>query len=675
MSGIEKSLARYLSSARNMLINGFFEHVDVPRIVSHVGAEYLPTPDREIFQSAPGWFVFGGSENGNISRPDNYTYATLDNPFASEILGERVDPSSVVSHQKWANGVVVQQESNKLYGIVQPILRGAALKRAKRVRITGAYQILDNTGGGGISNELSGIHIFLKKSLKKASISSATVDSGAASLTRFSATQVDDPAQNFLSTVVVGDVLAIDTIGYFNVTSVTSDTRLTVSPNLPAWGGGMTYRLTRPTSTSAKLDGGQRVLMSNDTGFVAHLSTADNDFLHPNSWVSITGTEALIRAWDYLSIGPTTTSDIYAHHLVLGESTAVPGAGLGLRNSNLTDYHVWSLTTNVTTTGSDGDLLYSVDESQGNTVTPTSDIIYFDETVELGTSSSSDNHGEYFLVVCPVGDNLNFINTSVTIVLWALSLSIVDSDDEDSTGLISSFASARRGGPMEVSGFPAKYLASYPMYVPATHPLSVDFKTAKTGNVGIPTFLISAGGPMAPQPPIFQFSTNPAIGGGEFFVARQVGLPPGSVVLGMGIPVGTKAGVWTTAMNLELVEGFCPPPYDTSDRYGTGFISSNDSLGRKLLTLDIPTSVVAQTVYRSTASYRNRLGLWDGGAANENIISIDDTENARMGAASVFCYMNTPQHNGPGSTILQFRDGWIYTVYDPRWGQSSTHWA
>lgn len=681
-----KTLSRLASVSRNMLINPFFEAIDVPTNVANLNQPFLPTPDENVFRAAPGWFRYGCHEYGTITRPKSYVYAGVDNPFQNGgsvsqlgwgILGERVQPTPTdSSDQVFSNGVQITQKQGTDNGLVQPILRGGVLQRTRRVRLTGCYQILQNNGAGGMGTGAAGIHIFLKKDLKKMSLSTVSEDTGSA-LTRIDVNTVEDLTQNFLTTVAVGDTLVIDGIGYHRVTSVISDTQLDVEPNTTAWGGSKNYNILRPTSTVARLSEAQRVVLPADARFVAHLSAADPDFTHTNGLHSLTGQEHLIRAWDHLSSGPAGTLAEYKH-LVLGPSTALPGQAKGFRNTSLSgaNFHLYYLNNSIETNGDDGTVLYSEDVSVGGTVTPSTALRYFDEVVELDATTASDNLGEYFLVVVPVKPSLNgSIVTDVTIAIWGLTLSVVDDLEEGESVIISEFASAHRNSPMDSSGFPAKYLSAYPIYHPAVYPFRVRFQQAKAGNTGVVAMRIAAGSPMSSAPPVYSFSTNPAIAGGEFYLADQAPLPPGACLLGGGLPVYDKQGTWSTNLTLQVVECFAPPPYDTANRVGNPtYLGTNESLGRVVAELLLSDATVAQTVYKWTTVNRHRIGLWDGGAATETFIDLNETEYSRLGSSSIYVYMSTPAHNGPGSSIIQIRDGWFYVVYDPRWGLSSTHW-
>lgn len=174
-NAISKTLARLGSVSRNMLINPYFEHVDVPRTTANVGLNFLPTANAELFRFAPGWFTYGAASSGDFGRPTNYDFPATDNPFAANTNGERVNQSNVTNDQRYGNGLTIEQEAGRDFGIVQPILRGAALKRAKKVRISGCYQVLQNDGAGGLTSDVAGIHIYLKKELRAINIGNAQV--------------------------------------------------------------------------------------------------------------------------------------------------------------------------------------------------------------------------------------------------------------------------------------------------------------------------------------------------------------------------------------------------------------------------------------------------------------------------------------------------------------------
>jgi len=682
---INKTIARLYSASRNMLINPYFEGIDVNLAAANLNQDFLPVPHGDLFRFAPGWFPYGGAANGDYARPDTYTFSTIDNPFANNTSGERVNQAETTSDQRYGNGIIIEQESGKDFGIVQPILRGAALKRATKVRITGCYQILQNDGAGGIGSDVSGIHIYLKKELRAINIGTGKVAEAASTSSSVDANTLTSPGGTTWITdgVAIGDTLVVPNEGYFTITSVVSETNLDVTPNMthPTGLEAGVYVLGPPSATTGRAtEDGQRIVLPPETRFVAHLMPTDTDFLHADGEAGITGTEQLIRAYDFLAVAPGG-NDAQYKHLVLGPSTALPGDRRGFRNPEvLTNFTAWILEDQVETSNGKGDVLFSSDDSVGGTVTPTEDLIFFDEIITLNETAPTSTQGEYFLIIQPVKPSLSAsINGSVSIVIWGVSLQILDSAEEGESNLITEFTAGRRNSSVNMDGWPAKYLASYPIYIPTVLPLSVNFRQGhadtQDGNPVYATTKSSNKG--VPQPPVFRFrdGENPDTVNEEIYIAEQVRYPPGLVVVGGGVPVEDRSATWSTNMNLRLIEGFCPPPYNDSDRYLGAFLTHEDSLGRLVAELDILPAAADSTVLRFDTVFRNKIGLYDGGADGEALVNLEQTNFQRMGASSLFFVMVTPLHNDtPSTSIIKLRDGWVYGVYDPRWGLASTHW-
>lgn len=602
----------------------------------------------------PGWYSFGHFPQLRIEQPDPAT-DDLNNPFRSWESNDTRQGSGVVIRVRGKNEA--GDAAVNPAGLCQRLRRGKMLV-GKKVRITGAYNIIQaDTGGSPIP---VGMSVWLKSRPLDTTVPAgvatpyASGDDGAVDV---ALGRLYTTLGNFNTDgVVAGDLLIVGQQSFaafdppvYQIKSVDPagsyvEINGTFATNVPPPGPPLaSWHIARQSDGDASYIGRQGIrLGSNNIGHIIRIS--DNTYTEYDE-----GDEWLNRAFDTTVLpfvdsgetpqGPALYFGKYDPNIDTSSTQGLNGYTRGAR--------IWYLNNQFNNNPANGNL-------ELVTHTAASGVQYFETEVDIDPALITPKEDVWVCVFpCAPSDTEN-IDTNIAVQFLALRMEIIPAaTDSIEDNLKRAFTAGGLGGHADFgqADYDIRHCMQYPVYVPQLYPLktlpivprlSGDIGGASSGEINYHY------GPLPYSVPTSQAMTVVHSNVIENAYAPQADLPVGSTVLG--------AALW-----VHYTDGLTNPVEATLHQYHHTYPGNPVNFAQltQYAHVEIPDGIVAPTRFLFDV-YRNKVGhFWTQFSGTS-----DPDSYAAHGTSQQLLVLTSA--GVTASADLWVSNGWMLVAIDPR---------